>query len=163
MASDKKKQQYWLMKSEPYAFGIDDLIKSKNQTTPWDGIRNYEARNTMRDKMKVGDGVFFYHSNIKEPAIVGTMKVSSEPYPDPTQFNPDAKYFDPKSPKDNPRWFLVDVTFVQKFDKPVTREFLKNSGEYDDMALFKRIRLSVQPVTEEEWLRIHELAGVKPK
>lgn len=162
MASEKNERQFWLMKSEPYAFGIDDLIKSKNQTTPWDGIRNYEARNTMRDKMKTGDGVFFYHSNIKEPAIVGTMEVVSDPYPDPTQFDPDAKYFDPKSPQDNPRWMLIDVKFVQKFDKPVAREFLKNSGEFGDMALFKRMRLSVQPVTKEEWLRIHELAGAQP-
>ena len=162
LASEKTGRQYWLMKSEPYAFGIDDLIRAKNQTTAWDGIRNYEARNIMRDKMKTGDCVFFYHSNIKEPAIVGTMEVCTGPYPDPTQFDPHAKYFDPKSSRDNPRWILVDVTFVQKFEKPVTREFMKGSGHFNDMALFKRIRLSVQPVTKEEWFAIHELAGAKP-
>lgn len=151
------------MKSEPYAFGIDDLIAAKNQTTPWDGIRNYEARNIMRDKMKIGDGVFFYHSNIKEPAIVGTMDVSSEPYPDPTQFDPNAKYFDPKSSEDNPRWILVDLTFSQKFGRPITRQMLKNSDGFENMALFKRMRLSVQPVTEEEWIRIHEMTGKTPK
>jgi predicted RNA-binding protein with PUA-like domain len=151
------------MKSEPYEYGIDDLIKDDKQTTKWVGVRNYEARNIMRDKMKIGDGVFFYHSNIKKPEIAGTMNVSSEPYPDPTQFDPDSNYFDPKSSDENPRWMLVNVTFTQKFEKPVTRDDLKETGDFTEMALFKRRRLSVQPVTEDEWLRIHEIAGVDPK
>lgn len=155
-------RQYWLMKSEPYKYGIDDLIKDKDQTTRWVGVRNYEARNIMRDKMQIGDGVFFYHSNIKKPVIAGTMNVSSKPYPDPTQFDPDSDYFDPKSSEENPRWMLVNVTFTQKFEPPVTRDELKKIPEFTDMALFRRRRLSVQPVTKEEWLKIHELAGVDP-
>jgi predicted RNA-binding protein with PUA-like domain len=157
------KRQYWLMKSEPYEYGIDDLIKDDKQTTKWVGVRNYEARNIMRAKMKLGDGVFFYHSNIKKPEIAGTMNVSSKPYPDPTQFDPDSNYFDPKSSEENPRWMLINVTFTQKFEKPVTRDDLKETGEFTDMALFKRRRLSVQPVTEDEWLKIHKIAGVDPK
>lgn len=153
------KRNYWLMKSEPYAFGIDDLRDSENQTTPWDGVRNYEARNIMRDKMKKGDGVLFYHSNVKPPEIVGTMVVSSDPYPDKTQFDPDNHYFDPTSSEDDPRWILVDVTFNQKFDKPVTRDQIKKDPVLKNMVLMKRLRLSVTPVTEKEWNRIHELAG----
>ena len=155
-------RQYWLMKSEPYEYGIDDLMNAKNQTAKWTGIRNYEDRNIMRDKMKIGDGVFFYHSNIKKPVIAGTMNVSSEPYPDPTQFDPDSHYFDSKSSEEKPRWMLVDVTFTQKFDPPVTRNHLKEIDDFSNMVLFKRRRLSVQPVTEEEWLKIHEIAGVDP-
>ena len=107
-------RKYWLMKSEPDVFGIDDMEKAGVE--PWDGIRNYAARNYMRDEMKIGDKVFFYHSNAKPMAIVGTMEVASEPYPDPTQFDPKAKYFDPKSKESDPKWHLVDVRFVQKFE-----------------------------------------------
>jgi len=155
-------RQYWLMKSEPNEYSIDDLENNKNQTAKWTGIRNYEARNIMRDRMKIGDGVFFYHSNIKKPEIAGTMNVSSKPYPDPTQFDPDSHYFDPKSTEENPRWMLVDVTFTQKFEPAITRDQLKETGEFSEMALFKRRRLSVQPVTEEEWMKIHVIAGVDP-
>jgi len=155
-------RQYWLMKSEPNEYSIDDLENNKNQTAKWTGIRNYEARNIMRDRMKIGDGVFFYHSNIKKPEIAGTMNVSSKPYPDPTQFDPDSHYFDPKSTEENPRWMLVDVTFTQKFEPAIIRDQLKETGEFSEMALFKRRRLSVQPVTEEEWMKIHEIAGVDP-
>lgn len=147
------------MKSEPYEFGIDDLIESENQTTAWEGVRNYEARNIMRDRMKEGDGVFFYHSNIRNPAIVGTMKVVGDPYPDSSQFDPESDYFDPKSTEDNPRWFLVNVRFVHKFRHEVTREQLKETGVFTQMALFKRNRLSVQPVTVQEWKEIHKMAG----
>jgi len=153
------KRNYWLMKSEPYAFSIDDLRNAENQTTSWDGVRNYEARNIMRDEMKKGDGVLFYHSNIKPPEIVGTMVVSSDPHPDKSQFDPDSDYFDPTSPGDNPRWILVDVTFNQKFDKPVTRNQVKQDPVLKNMVLLKRFRLSITPVTEKEWNRIHELAG----
>lgn len=157
------KRRYWLMKSEPDAFGIDDLINSKNQTTHWEGVRNYQARNFMRDEMKPGDGVLFYHSNANPLAIVGTMNVSSEPYPDPSQFNPDSKYFDPKSTEENPRWQLVDVTFTQRFDPPVLRDSLKNVKGLEDLMLLKKgSRLSIQPVTDKEWAIIHELAGKDP-
>ena len=154
-------RNYWLMKSEPDVYSIDDL--KRDQVEPWDSIRNYEARNTMRDDMKIGDGVLFYHSNVRPPAIVGTMKVASESYPDPTQFDPDHAYYDEKATKEEPRWHLVDVQFVQKFDEPVTRDDLKEEPELQDMVLFNRMRLSITPVTEEEWLKIHEMAGAEPK
>ena len=109
---------YWLMKSEPEDYSIDDLKRDGRE--PWDGIRNYQARNMMRDDMRIGDKVFFYHSNCKEPGIVGISSVASEPYPDPTQFDPESKYFDPKSDTDNPRWMLVDVEFVRKLKKSIT-------------------------------------------
>lgn len=147
------------MKSEPYEFSIEDLINSEGQMTAWEGVRSYEARNNMRDKMSDGDGVFFYHSNIKSPAIVGTMEVVGKPYPDPTQFDPDSEYFDPKSTTDNPRWYLVDVRFAQKFDHEVTRDMLKETGDFSEMDLFRKSRLSVQPVTRHEWEKIHKLAG----
>lgn len=157
------KRRYWLMKSEPDAFGIEDLINSKNHTTHWEGVRNYQARNFMRDEMKPGDGVLFYHSNAKPLAIVGTMNVSSEPYPDPSQFNPDSNYFDEKSTEESPRWQLVDVTFTQKFEPPVLRDSLRDVNGLEDLMLLQRgSRLSIQPVTDQEWKIIHKLAGKDP-
>jgi predicted RNA-binding protein with PUA-like domain len=154
-------RNYWLMKSEPDVYSIDDL--KGDGVEPWDGIRNYEARNTMRDDMKVGDGVLFYHSRVSPPVIVGTMEVNSEPYPDPTQFDPESKYFDKKSSEEDPTWKLVDVKFVQKFDEPVTRTAMKEVPELDDMVIFNRIRLSITSVTEAEWNKIHEMAGAEIK
>jgi predicted RNA-binding protein with PUA-like domain len=150
-------QRYWLMKSEPDAYSIDDLKRDKVE--PWDGIRNYQARNFMRDDMKIGDKIFFYHSNAKPIAIVGTMEVASEPYPDHLQFDPKSKYFDEKSSEENPRWQLVDVKFIQKFDSPVTREAMKEVPELEEMLIFKRSRLSITPVEEHEWNKIMEMAG----
>lgn len=151
------------MKSEPDEFGIDDLMKAENQTTRWEGVRNYQARNFMRDDMKPGDGVLFYHSNANPLAIVGTMNVATESYPDPSQFDPKSDYFDPKSSDDNPRWMLVDVKFTQKFETPVLRETLMKTEGLEDMILLQRgSRLSINPVTEQEWNIIHQLAGVKP-
>ena len=147
---------YWLMKSEPDAYSIDDL--QRDQVEPWDGIRNYQARNFMRDDMKIGDKVFFYHSNAKPIAIVGTMEIASEPYPDPTQFDPKSKYFDEKSKESDPRWQLVDVKFIEKFSEPVTREAMKVVPELEEMLIFKRSRLSITPVTEAEWNKIMEMA-----
>lgn len=155
------KRNYWLMKSEPEAFSIDDLEEVGIE--PWDGIRNYEARNFMRDEMEVGDGVLFYHSNVRPPVIVGTMEVASEPYPDPTQFDPGSKYFDEKSSEKDPTWELVDVKFVQKFDNPVTRDAIKDEPALEDMVLLNRFRLSITPVTEAEWKKIHEMAGAELK
>lgn len=151
------KKQYWLMKSEPDAYGIDDLKRDK--TEPWDGIRNYEARNFMRDEMNIGDRALFYHSSVRPPTIVGTMEICSEPYPDPTQFDPESKYFDEKSSESDPTWQLVDVKFIQKFEKPVTRDELKKVKELQEMMLFKRNRLSITKVTESEYRKILELAG----
>jgi predicted RNA-binding protein with PUA-like domain len=147
---------YWLMKSEPDAYSIDDLEREGREM--WDGIRNYQARNMMRDDMRVGDKVFFYHSNCKEPGIVGIMKVASEPYPDPTQFDPESKYFDPKSTQEEPRWILVDVEFVRKLSRPITLAELKAQDGLDGMILLRRgNRLSVMPVEERHWDLILEL------
>ena len=140
----------WLMKSEPDAYSIDDLERDGREM--WDGIRNYQARNMMRDDMRIGDDVFFYHSNCKEPGIVGLAKVVSEPYPDPTQFDPESKYFDPKSSRDDPRWILVDVEFVRKLARPITLSELKEQPGLEGMILLRRgNRLSVMPVDEDHW------------
>ena len=153
------KRQYWLMKSEPYAYSIDDL--ERDGSIRWSGVRNYEARNTMRDDMNVGDRSFFYHSNVKPPAIVGEMEVCSEPYPDPLQFDPVSKYFDEKSSESDPRWQLVDVKFIQKFENPVSRDELKKHDDLLEMQLFKRNRLSITEVREEEYKKILKLAGAE--
>ena len=138
------------MKSEPDVYSIDDLERDGREM--WDSIRNYQARNMMRDDMRIGDEVFFYHSNCKEPAVVGIMKVASEPYPDPVQFDESSKYFDPKSSKDEPRWILVDVEFVRKLDKPITLAEIKAHPGFDDMILTRRgNRLSIMPVSREHW------------
>ena len=147
---------YWLMKSEPDAYSIDDLERDKREH--WDGIRNYQARNMMRDEMRVGDDVFFYHSNCKEPGIVGIAKVASEPYPDPTQFDPKSNYYDPKSRKDDPRWILVDVEFVRKLDRTITLAELKEQSGLDGMILLRKgNRLSIMPVSKQHWNRILKL------
>ena len=141
---------YWLMKSEPDAYSIDDLERDGRDM--WDGIRNYQARNMMRDEMRVGDKVFFYHSNCKEPGIVGVMKVASKPYPDPTQFDPESKYYDPKSNEDNPRWQLVDVEFVRKFSRALTLKELRAQSGLEEMILLRRgNRLSIMPVDKQHW------------
>ncbi|MEX2463584.1 MAG: EVE domain-containing protein [Balneolaceae bacterium] len=152
------KKQYWLMKSEPYAYSIDDL--EKDGRIHWSGVRNYEARNIMRDRMNVGDRAFFYHSNVKPPEIVGEMEICSEPYPDKFQFDPESKYFDEKSSESNPRWQLVDVKFIRKFENPVTRNMLKEDESLLEMQLFKRNRLSITEVNEEEYHKILKLAGL---
>jgi predicted RNA-binding protein with PUA-like domain len=144
---------YWLIKSEPDAYSIDDL--ERDGVEMWDGIRNYQARNSMRDDMKVGDSVFFYHSNCKEPGIVGIAKVASEPYPDPTQFDKKAKYFDPKSDKNNPRWILVDMQFVRKMKRNVTLAEIKAQKSLGDMVLTRKgNRLSIMPVSKKHWNKI---------
>ena len=143
---------YWLMKSEPDVFGIDDLKTKKNQTEHWDGVRNYQARNFMRDDMKKGDQIFFYHSNCKQPGIVGIAKIAKEAYPDHTAFDPEAKYYDPKSDPDNPRWYMVDVKFVRKLKRTISLEELKQLSNLKDFPLVRRgNRLSIMPVTEEQW------------
>ena len=141
---------HWLMKSEPEDYSIDDLERDGREM--WDGIRNYQARNMMRDDMAIGDDVFFYHSNCKEPAIVGVARVASKPYPDPTQFDPESKYYDPKSPQENPRWLLVDVEFVRQLARPITLAELKAQSGLDGMILTRRgNRLSIMPVSDEHW------------
>ena len=152
-------KKYWLCKSEPDNYSIDEL--QTDGTTPWDGVRNYGARNFMRDEMQVGDLCFFYHSNQKPPAIVGIMEVCSEPYPDALQFNPDSKYFDPKSSEEDPRWINVDMKFVKKLEKPVDREMMKNEASLDNMEMFRLGRMSITPVREEEFNKIIEMANVE--
>ncbi len=143
---------YWLMKSEPDVFGIDDLKRCPAKTEPWDGVRNYQARNMMRDDMKKGDLVFFYHSNCKEPGIVGIMKVVREGYPDHTAFDPKEKYYDPKSDPDNPRWYMVDVRYVRTLKRTITLTELKTHKQLADFPLVRRgNRLSVMPVTKNDW------------
>ncbi|MCF7982791.1 MAG: EVE domain-containing protein [Thiohalocapsa sp.] len=145
---------YWLMKSEPDVFGIDHLAARPEQTEPWDGVRNYQARNMMRDEMKPGDQVFFYHSNCAEPGIVGIAEVAREGCPDHTAFDPDAKYFDPKSDPDNPRWYMVDVRYVRHLKRTITLAELKacDAAALDGFPLVRRgNRLSIMPVTPRQW------------
>lgn len=144
--------KYWLMKSEPTTFGIDDLIACPKKTDHWDGIRNYQARNMMRDEMKKGDHILFYHSNCKPPGVVGTMKVVEEAYPDHTAFDPHSAYYDPKSSEQNPRWFMVDVQFKKKLSRLIPLDELRQNPTLSTMQLLKRgNRLSITPVTKEEW------------
>ena len=150
---------YWLLKSEPQAFSIEDLIKAKNKTTYWDGVRNYQARNMLRDKMRKGDFAFFYHSNVKEPGIVGIVQISKEGYPDPTAFNPCEEHYDPKSNPANPRWYGIEVKFIEKFEHPVTLHQLKNNIKLNGMVLLRKgNRLSVMPIGKEHWNIIVNLA-----
>ncbi|MCD5381753.1 MAG: EVE domain-containing protein [Candidatus Pacebacteria bacterium] len=150
--------QYWLMKSEPSCYSIDDL--ARDGVEPWDGVRNYQARNLMRDDMQVGDIAFFYHSNAKEIGIVGLMTIASAAYPDPTQFDKQEDHYDPKSTKENPRWLLVDVKFKQKFTDIIPLAVLKNDPAFADMALTQKgMRLSVQPVKEKHYKKIMKMVG----
>jgi predicted RNA-binding protein with PUA-like domain len=157
--SDTPKPYAWLMKSEPDVYGFADLLAEPEQTTLWDGVRNYQARNFMRDAMQVGDPVLFYHSNCRPPGVAGLAKVASEAYADPTQFDPDDAHFDPKASEDNPRWFLVDVKAVRELNF-VPLETLKNEPRLAELPLVKRgNRLSVMPVTKEQFEVVLELAG----
>lgn len=146
--------RYWLMKTEPGAYSIEDL--KRDTITEWDGVRNYQARNFMRDEMRVGDGVLIYHSNIATPAIVGRAHVCSQPYPDPTQFDARSTYYDEKATKQNPRWWLVDVCFDDMFDMPITRDDIKSDPKLQDMLVVQKrgSRLSVQPVEEHHYAAI---------
>ena len=146
--------KHWLFKSEPDEISIDHLASQPRKTDHWDGVRNYKARNFMRDEMSVDDLAFFYHSNCKEPGIVGTMRISREAYPDHTAFDPQDKHFDPKSDPDNPRWFMVDVSFEQKFDRVISLRELKTYAELrlKGFPLVRRgNRLSVMPVDKSHW------------
>jgi predicted RNA-binding protein with PUA-like domain len=148
---------YWLMKSVPDVFGIDHLADSPRKTAPWWGVRNYQARNYMRDQMKVGDQVLFYHSSCPEPGIAGIARVSRLAYPDETQFDRKSPYFDPKASRDLPRWFNVDVTLVKK-TRVVGLPEMRSHAELKDMVILKRgNRLSITPVTEREWAFVMDL------
>ena len=154
--------RYWLMKSEPDVFSIDDLQQRRGQTEHWDGVRNYQARNMMRDDMRINDLVLFYHSNCKVPGIAGIAHVVKEAYADFTSWDPESKYFDPKSTPDNPRWFMVDIKFVRKFKNVVPLDELKQHPILSDMPLLRRgNRLSVMPVAKSHWDYILKLAAGK--
>jgi predicted RNA-binding protein with PUA-like domain len=142
---------YWLMKSEPEDCSIDDALAAPACTVPWTGVRNYQARNFMRDRMQLRDGVFFYHSSCDEPGIVGLAEVASEPYPDPTQFDRKSKYYDAAAKRDTPRWTLVDIKALKK-TRLVSLTELREHAELADMVVLRRgNRLSITPVTADEW------------
>lgn len=152
-------ENYWLLKTEPESFSIDDLAKAKKQTTCWDGVRNYQARNFIRDSMKLGDQVLFYHSNASPPAIVGVAKIVRESYPDHTAWDEHDHHYDPASSPENPRWFMVDIKFVEKFAQPLALEDLRKVPGLKDMELLRKgSRLSVQPVRAKEFELILKLA-----
>ena len=153
-------RRYWLFKSEPGAYSYDDLVRDGR--THWDGVRNYQARNLLRDDVGVGDGVLFYHSNAKPLAIVGLARVVRSAYPDHTAFEMKAKAFDAKSDADAPTWYMVDIEPAGAFPEPLTRERLATVAGLEEMMLLRRgARLSIQPVTPAEWRKILKLAGVR--
>jgi predicted RNA-binding protein with PUA-like domain len=152
--------RYWLMKSEPDCYSIDDL--QKDGTAMWEGCRNFVVRNYLREEMQIGDRAFFYHSNIPPVGIIGTMEVVSEAYPDPTQFEPESEYYDEKSTKEKPRWYVRDVKFLEKFPRTVTLAELKEAPGLEAMAVIKKgQRLSIMEVTEQEWEIVNKLAHQK--
>ena len=147
--------RHWLFKSEPETFSIDHLQKKPRKTEHWDGVRNYQVRNMLRDDIKVGDQAFFYHSNCTPPGIAGIVEIVKAGYPDFTAFDPESKYYDPKSNHENPRWFMVDVRFIEKFKRLISLDELKNNPRLENMLVTRRgSRLSITPVTEKEWKEI---------
>lgn len=153
-----RQRKYWLMKSEPSAFSLDDLKKAPAKTTCWDGVRNYQARNFMRE-MAIGDQVLFYHSNADPPAAVGIAEVVKTAYADPTQFNKKDKHYDPQSDPSGPRWDMVDIKYVRRFSRPLSLDDMRKETKLKGMVLLRKgSRLSVQPVTPQEWEHILSLA-----
>lgn len=150
---------FWLFKTEPDAFSIDDLAERPQQTEPWDGVRNYQARNFLRDKVQIGDKVFIYHSSCKQVGIAGVAEVVKAGYPDTEQFNPESKYYDPKASTDAPRWYRVDVKFVEKFRAVLPLKTIKSLPEVTEIGLVKKgHRLSIMPVEENEWHALYRAA-----
>ena len=162
MTPATRERRYWLVKSEPDSFSFDDLLASPGRTTGWDGVRNFQARNFMRDEMKVGDLVFFYHSSTDPAAIVGIAEVAREAYPDNTAFDAKDSHFDPKSKRDAPTWMMVDLRAREALPKPLTLADLRGVKGLEKMVLLQKgSRLSVQPVTKGEWEIICRVAGVR--
>jgi predicted RNA-binding protein with PUA-like domain len=153
---------YWLFKTEPGCFSFDDLKNRPDMTEHWDGVRNFQARNFLRDEIKTGDGVLFYHSGIPMPAVVGVAEVVRQGYPDFTALNPTGEHFDPKASPDNPIWYMVDVRYCAPFRRQVTLEQIKGNPLLAGMFLVKRSRLSIQPVTPDEWRIILVMGGLAP-
>ena len=157
----KRATKFWLMKSEPRTYSIDDL--ERDGIEPWDGVRNYQARNYMRD-MAEGDPAIFYHSSANPPGAVGVCRICREAYPDPTQFDKKSPYYDPKSKREDPRWSLVDVEFVEKFVEPISLQALKEDSSLERMLVTQKgSRLSVQPVEKGHFKRVLKAAGAKTK
>ncbi|MES2675736.1 MAG: EVE domain-containing protein [Pseudomonadota bacterium] len=150
-------KNYWLFKAEPHIYGIDHLVAAPDKIGRWDGIRNYQARNFLRDQVALNDDVFIYHSSCKNVGIVGTAKVVKTAYPDPTQFNPESDYYDPKSTPEHPRWVSVDIQVQKIFPRLISLAELKQQPTLQEMVLLKQSRLSTQPVTTAEWKFILEL------
>lgn len=153
--------RYWLVKSEPAVYSIEDL--ARDGQTHWDGVRNYQARNFMRDDMRVGDGVLFYHSNASPPGVAGVAEVSREGYPDPTAQDPSSHYHDPKATPEDPRWYMVDIRFVRALPRLVSLPELKDEPALDGMVVTGRSRLSVQPVERRHFEHVLRMAGDPPQ
>ena len=152
-------ERYWLFKNEPDCFSIDDLAGAPNQTAEWEGVRNYQARNFLRDDVKKGDEVFFYHSNANPPGIVGICTVVKAGYPDPTALDPESQYYDPRSTSDQPRWYMVDVKLTRKLADIIPLSTLKQTPGLENMMVTQKgSRLSIQPVTADEWRSVMKLA-----
>ena len=151
-------QRFWLLKQEPTDFSFDDLLETPGRTTNWEGVRNFKARNYLRDEIRRGDLAFFYHSNSKPSAVVGTVEVVRDGYPDETQFDRKSKYYDPDASRDEPRWFQIDVKAVERVRRPVSIAEIKGEPSLKTMALVRISQLSVQPVTPAEWVTITALA-----
>ena len=154
---------YWLFKSDPETFGLRHLKRCRNRTTCWDGVRNYQARNLLRDRIKTGDGVLFYHSQVSPPLVVATARVVRSAYPDPTQFKPKDPYYDPKSHRDDPRWYAVDIALERELATPVALTEMREMPGLSEMVLLQNSRLSIQPVTPDEWKIILKLGRRHPR
>lgn len=154
MLLEDMNKSHWLFKSEPETFSIQDLKKAERQTTCWDGVRNYQARNFLRDSVKIDDRVFFYHSNANPPGIAGIAKVVKAGYPDPSQFQKNSHYYDPKATPEKPIWYSVDIALEKIFESVIPLDELKGQVRLKEMVLLQRSRLSIQPVREEEWKAI---------
>ena len=148
---------YWIFKSEPDEYGIDHLAAEKNRTARWDGIRNYQARNNLRDHVRAGDRVLFYHSSCKHTGIAGSMEVVKAAYPDPAQFDPASKYYDPRSTPDKPRWYCVDVRLLEKFPGVISTRALKADPITAELSIFKQGRLSIAPLAVAQWEAVQRL------
>jgi predicted RNA-binding protein with PUA-like domain len=158
MAQKGRERRYWLLKTEPSSFSMDDLWRAPKRTTSWDGVRNYQARNMLRDEMQPGDLAFIYHSSTDPTGIAGIAEITRGGYPDATAFDPEDSHFDPKSNRESPSWFVVDVKGVEKFDEVITLERLRATPGLEKMVLLKKgSRLSVQPVSPDEWVVINSL------
>ncbi len=151
---------YWLFKTEPDTFSINHLKNAPESTTLWDGVRNYQARNFLRDEVKTGDRVFIYHSSCKEPGVVGIAEVVREAYPDPSQFDLQSDYYDAKASEEVPRWFSVDIRYQAHLPKPVSLQKIKSDEQISELPLKRAHRLSIMPVNEQEWTHICRLGGL---